>query len=108
MGRGKHFLTAQCAFFRLCGCCAAAIMAIQHGDHAMIDLKSIDDLARKLSEMLPPDLKNARADLQQHFRATLQSGLSKLALVTREASSEERRVGKECVSPCVSRCELYL
>jgi hypothetical protein len=63
-----------------------------NGDHAMIDLKSIDDLARKLSEMVPPDLKNARDDLQQHFRATLQSGLSKLELVTREEFDVQRAV----------------
>jgi len=58
----------------------------------MIDLKSIDDLARKLSELVPPDLKNARDDLQQHFRATLQSGLSKLELVTREEFDVQRAV----------------
>ncbi|PKM07634.1 MAG: hypothetical protein CVV15_09710 [Gammaproteobacteria bacterium HGW-Gammaproteobacteria-5] len=58
----------------------------------MIDLKSIDDLARKLSDMVPPDLKNARSDLQQHFRATLQSGLGKLELVTREEFDVQRAV----------------
>ncbi|MDP1697269.1 MAG: accessory factor UbiK family protein [Xanthomonadaceae bacterium] len=58
----------------------------------MIDLKSIDDLARKLSEMVPPDLKNARSDLQQHFRATLQTGLGKLELVTREEFDVQRAV----------------
>ncbi|MDX2298095.1 MAG: accessory factor UbiK family protein [Xanthomonadaceae bacterium] len=58
----------------------------------MIDLKSIDDLARRLSDMIPPDLKDARADMQQHFRATLQAGLGKLDLVTREEFDVQRAV----------------
>jgi len=58
----------------------------------MIDLKSIDDLARRLSDMIPPDLKDARTDMQQHFRATLQAGLGKLDLVTREEFDVQRAV----------------
>lgn len=58
----------------------------------MIDLKSIDDLARRLSDLIPPDLKDARADMQQHFRATLQAGLGKLDLVTREEFDVQRAV----------------
>lgn len=58
----------------------------------MIDLKSIDDLARRLSDLIPADLKDARADMEQHFRATLQSGLSKLDLVTREEFDVQRAV----------------
>jgi BMFP domain-containing protein YqiC len=50
----------------------------------MIDLKNIDDLARKLSALVPPGLKDAGADLEQNFKATLQAGLGKLDLVTRE------------------------
>ncbi len=58
----------------------------------MIDLKSIDDLARRLSDLIPPDLKDARIDMQQHFRATLQAGLGKLDLVTREEFDVQRAV----------------
>ena len=50
----------------------------------MIDLKAIDDLARRLNDLVPPGLKDARADLEQNFKATLQAGLGKLDLVTRE------------------------
>ncbi|MFH1599622.1 MAG: accessory factor UbiK family protein [Pseudomonadota bacterium] len=58
----------------------------------MIDLKNIDDLARKLSDLVPPGLKDARADLEQNFKATLQSGLNRLDLVTREEFDVQRAV----------------
>ena len=50
----------------------------------MIDLKAIDELARKLSSLVPAGLKEAGADLEQNMKATLQAGLGKLDLVTRE------------------------
>ena len=56
----------------------------------MIDLKSIDDLARRLSELVPPGLKDAGADLEQNMKATLQAGLARLDLVTREEFAVQR------------------
>ena len=50
----------------------------------MIDLSHIDDLARRLSGLVPPGLRESREDLQENFKAVLQSGLSRLDLVTRE------------------------
>jgi len=58
----------------------------------MIDLKSIDDLARRLNELVPPGLEGARADLEKNFRATLQAGLAKLDLVTRDEFEVQRQV----------------
>ena len=58
----------------------------------MIDLKNLDDLARKLSDLVPPGLKDARADLEQNFKATLQAGLGRLELVTREEFEVQRAV----------------
>jgi BMFP domain-containing protein YqiC len=58
----------------------------------MIDLKNIDDLARKLSDLVPPGLKDARADLEQNFKSTLQAGLARLDLVTREEFEVQRAV----------------
>lgn len=58
----------------------------------MIDLKNLDDLARKLSDLVPPGLKDARADLEQNFKATLQAGLGRLDLVTREEFDVQRAV----------------
>jgi BMFP domain-containing protein YqiC len=43
----------------------------------------IDDLAKRLSGSIPEGLATLRADLEQNFRAVLQSGLAKLDLVTR-------------------------
>jgi BMFP domain-containing protein YqiC len=58
----------------------------------MIDLKNLDDLARRLSDLVPPGLADARADLEKNFRAALQAGLGKLDLVTREEFDVQRAV----------------
>lgn len=58
----------------------------------MIDLKAIDELARRLSELVPPPVKAAREDLEANFRAALQTGLGKLDLVTREEFEVQRAV----------------
>jgi ubiquinone biosynthesis accessory factor UbiK len=58
----------------------------------MIDLKAIDDLARRLNDLVPPGLHEARAELEQNFKATLQAGLGKLDLVTREEFDVQRSV----------------
>jgi hypothetical protein len=58
----------------------------------MIDLKASDDLARRLSELVPPGLKDAGAELEQNMKATLQAGLAKLDLVTREEFEVQRAV----------------
>ena len=50
----------------------------------MIDLAAIDDLARRLSNLVPPGMSQARDDLEQNIKATLQMSLRKLELVTRE------------------------
>jgi BMFP domain-containing protein YqiC len=50
----------------------------------MINLKSVDDLARRLHELIPSGVREASGDLQKNFRSTLQVGLGKLDLVTRE------------------------
>jgi len=58
----------------------------------MIDLKAIDDLARRVSEMIPPGVREAGDELQQNVKATLQAGLAKLDLVTREEFEVQRAV----------------
>ena len=50
----------------------------------MIDLSQIDDLARRLGNLVPPGLRDGRDELQQNFKAALQAGLSRMDLVTRE------------------------
>ena len=58
----------------------------------MIDLTTIDDLARRLSGLVPPGLREGRDELQQNFKAVLQAGLSRLDLVTREEFEVQRAV----------------
>ncbi len=58
----------------------------------MIDLAAVDDLARRLSALVPPGLAQARADLEKNFRAALQAGLGRLDLVTREEFDAQRAV----------------
>ena len=58
----------------------------------MIDLNHIDDLARRLSQLVPPGLRDSQEELQQTFKSALQSGLSRLDLVTREEFDVQRAV----------------
>jgi BMFP domain-containing protein YqiC len=43
----------------------------------------VDDLARRLFEGLPESVRTLRQDIENNFRAILQSGLAKLELTTR-------------------------
>jgi BMFP domain-containing protein YqiC len=58
----------------------------------MIDLSQIDDLARRLSGLVPPALREGREEMQDNFKAALQAGLNKLDLVTREEFDVQRAV----------------
>ncbi len=46
--------------------------------------ESIEDIARKLTDVLPEGLRSVREDLENNFRGVLRSSLAKLDLVTRE------------------------
>lgn len=58
----------------------------------MFDPKSIDDIANRLADSLPPGLTALREDMQKNFRAILQSALGKLDLVTREEFEVQKAV----------------
>lgn len=58
----------------------------------MIDFSHIDELARRLSGLVPPAMREGREELQENFKAVLQSGLGKLDLVTREEFDVQRAV----------------
>ncbi len=45
---------------------------------------SLDELARRLAESVPEGVRAAGADLEKNFRSLLQSGFSRMDLVTRE------------------------
>ena len=58
----------------------------------MIDLGHIDDLARRLSSLVPPGLRESREELQENFKSVLQAGLARLDLVTREEFDVQQAV----------------
>ena len=48
------------------------------------DPRFLEDLAKRLSEAMPPQLAALKSDVEANFRSVLQSGLAKLELVTRQ------------------------
>ena len=58
----------------------------------MIDLSQIDELARRLSGLVPPALREGREEMQDNFKSALQAGLARLDLVTREEFDVQRAV----------------
>ncbi|MBC7984133.1 MAG: accessory factor UbiK family protein [Candidatus Obscuribacterales bacterium] len=46
--------------------------------------QSLDDLAKRLASALPEGISHLRSDIEKNFRAVLQSGLTRLDLVTRQ------------------------
>ena len=50
----------------------------------MFDPKQLDELARKLAEVLPPGVREMQKDMERNFRAVLQSALNRMDLVTRD------------------------
>ena len=50
----------------------------------MNDFKGIEELAERLTAILPPGLKGLRAELEDNFRAVLRANLERWDLVSRE------------------------
>ena len=48
------------------------------------DPRFLEDLAKRLSESMPPQLAALKNDLETNFKSVLQAGLAKLDLVTRQ------------------------
>ena len=49
-----------------------------------MDTKRLDELARKLAELVPPGVRGLGDELERNFRAVLTSTFARLDLVTRE------------------------
>ena len=49
-----------------------------------MDPRFIDELARRLSAAIPPGVIAVRRDLEENFKAVLQSALTRLDLVSRQ------------------------
>lgn len=58
----------------------------------VIDAKQLDELARRLAESVPPGLDSLGQELEQNFKAVLQSAMKNLDLVTREEFEVQRGV----------------
>ncbi|HZP64956.1 MAG TPA: accessory factor UbiK family protein [Rudaea sp.] len=58
----------------------------------MINVTAIDELAKRLAELVPTAAREARGDLALNFRDALRAGLRRLDLVTREEFDIQRCV----------------
>lgn len=58
----------------------------------MFEQKTIDDLANRIAGAIPPGLHHFKDDMEKHVHALLQSGLSKLDLVSREEFEVQKAV----------------
>ena len=50
----------------------------------MIDSKAIDELAQKISGLMPPGVKELQQDLEKNVQGVLQAAFTRMDLVTRE------------------------
>ena len=57
----------------------------------MIDLRTIDELTRKLADSLPPGLAQTKADLEKQFRAVLTAAFERMNVVAREVFVHARK-----------------
>lgn len=55
----------------------------------MIDLRMIDDLARRLGDALPPGVNQAKDELESQFKSVLTSAFERMNLVGREEYDEQ-------------------
>ncbi|CAG7857365.1 hypothetical protein MCAMS1_02160 [biofilm metagenome] len=58
----------------------------------MFDTKTIDDIANRLANAMPPSFNHLKEDMEKNFHAILQSALSRLDLVTREEFEVQKAV----------------
>lgn len=86
LGEDARFAEAPCHEPRV------ESLAQRDGVNAMIDVSSIDELARRLAELVPAGISEAKADLTDNFRDTLRAGMRKLDLVTRDEFDVQRCV----------------
>ena len=56
----------------------------------MIDLAKIDELAKRLTQALPPAAQTMGDEAQAQFRAVLRRGLESMDVVTREDFDQQK------------------
>ena len=50
----------------------------------MLDPKQLDEISRRIADILPPGIREVRQDLEKNLHSVLQSAFARLDLVTRE------------------------
>lgn len=58
----------------------------------MIDPKMFDDLAAKISKMIPDSVKDLQKDIEKNVKAVLQNTFAKMDLVTRDEFDAQTKV----------------
>jgi len=58
----------------------------------MFDTAAIDQLANRLSALLPPGLSAARSEFEANAREVISAGLRRLELITREEFDVQREL----------------
>ncbi len=58
----------------------------------MLKPETVDDISRKLAELIPQDIKDMRREFHQNAKAVLTAGLRKMDLVTREEFDVQQAV----------------
>lgn len=58
----------------------------------MIDPKIVEDLTKRLADMVPDGARMLQQDLEKNFRASLNGAFSRLDLVTREELEVQQAV----------------
>ena len=61
----------------------------------MIDLRTIDELTRRLAESLPPGVNQKKEELEAQFRSVLTGAFERMNLVSREEFDQQRAVLEE-------------
>jgi hypothetical protein len=58
----------------------------------MINAKKIEDIAKQVTDAIPPSLKNIASDFEEKTKSILQKKLSQLDIVTREEFDVQTQV----------------
>ncbi|RFF28366.1 MULTISPECIES: accessory factor UbiK family protein [unclassified Wenzhouxiangella] len=56
------------------------------------DFQTLDEITRKLAAAVPREVRTARAELEEQFRAVLESAFDRMDLVTREEFEIQKKV----------------
>ena len=83
----RHAPTVSARFLRYGVHLAAALY-----EKTMINVTAIDELAKRLAELVPAGAREVHSELRENFRDALRSGLRKMDLVTREEFDVQRCV----------------